>query len=110
MARKTPAEDVIPELPEPTGDNPLKGVLPRVIRQLVLKRKAVKNQLKNTKDETLYKNLDIKQLAIKLVANSIYGCLGFKNSRFYAQPIAALITHTGRQILQRTVSHVKEVM
>ena len=60
MIRKSPIDDSIPELPEPTGDNPLKGVLPRVIRQLVLKRKSVKNQLKSTKDEALYKNLDIK--------------------------------------------------
>lgn len=42
-------------------------------------------------------------MALKLTANSMYGCLGFSNSRFFAQPIAALVTAMGRETLQRSV-------
>lgn len=38
----------------------------------------------------------------------MYGCLGFSNSRFYAQPIAALVTAMGRETLQRTVDIAQE--
>ena len=70
------------QLPQQTKE--LQGVLPKVIQKLVQKRKQVKSLLKNEKNEAQKKNLDIKQKAIKLIANSMYGCLGFKQGRFYA--------------------------
>ena len=51
---------------------------------------------------------DIRQKALKLTANSVYGCLGFENSRFYCKPLAALITRNGRNLLMKTKDLVEQ--
>lgn len=97
-------DPVMADVPDTTNA----GILPKVIRGLILKRRAVKDLIKSEKksarpDAAKLVDYDIRQLALKLTANSMYGCLGFTASRFYAKPIAALITMKGREILQKTV-------
>ncbi|ORX91154.1 hypothetical protein K493DRAFT_409457 [Basidiobolus meristosporus CBS 931.73] len=93
--------DQIPEVPDTDIDQ---GVLPRLIHTLVEKRKTVKGLMKNPRASPLeLEQYDIRQKALKLTANSMYGCLGFTHSRFYAKQLAMLITSKGREILQNTV-------
>lgn len=95
-------ETKVPELPDPAVHADM-GVLPRVIRRLVQRRRQVKQLIKSERDANVKQQLDIRQKALKILANSMYGCLGFSNSRFFAKPIAALVTQQGRDILHRTV-------
>jgi len=79
------------------------GVLPRLIATLVQRRRQVKELMKDKKATAVQKTQwDIKQQALKLTANSMYGCLGYTRSRFYARPLAMLTTFKGREILQST--------
>ena len=86
------------------------GVLPEIIKDLVTRRRGTKSAMKNEKNPLRLKQLDIKQQALKLTANSLYGCLGFKQSRFYARAIAALITQLGRNTLENTVKIAKDTL
>ncbi|KAL6524277.1 hypothetical protein OROGR_016711 [Orobanche gracilis] len=95
-------DELIPYLPSSRKT----GVLPELLKNLVERRRAVKSWMK-TATGLKYQQLDIQQQALKLTANSMYGCLGFSSSRFYAKPLAELITLQGREILQSTVNLVQ---
>ena len=75
------------------------GILPTEIRKLVERRRQVKSMMKTVNRESdMYLQYDIRQKALKLTANSMYGCLGFSNSRFHAKPLAAMVTMRGREV------------
>ncbi|KAJ8764232.1 hypothetical protein K2173_005972 [Erythroxylum novogranatense] len=95
-------DGLVPRLPSSNTT----GVLPELLKNLVERRRMVKSWMK-TASGLKFQQLDIQQQALKLTANSMYGCLGFSNSRFYAKPLAELITLQGREILQSTVDLVQ---
>eukprot|EP00127_Corallochytrium_limacisporum_P006123 Clim_evm72s218 gene=Clim_evmTU72s218 len=80
------------------------GVLPSVLEYLVSRRREVKRMMKGENDPLKLSQLDVRQYALKIMCNSMYGCLGFGHARFYAKPLAEVITQMGRELLQQTVN------
>ncbi|XP_023272748.1 DNA polymerase alpha catalytic subunit [Seriola lalandi dorsalis] len=108
--QKKNEEDEPEEIPEIPDSDLEMGILPKEIRKLVERRKQVKQLMKQQDiNPDLYMQYDIRQKALKLTANSMYGCLGFSYSRFYAKPLAALVTHKGREILMHTKDMVQKM-
>ena len=79
------------------------GVLPQVLRRLVERRRQVRAAMKGETDAVALAQRNHRQLALKLTANAMYGCLGYSGSRFYAPALAELVTRLGRETLERTV-------
>ncbi|XP_035693536.1 DNA polymerase alpha catalytic subunit-like [Branchiostoma floridae] len=100
-------EEQLPNLPDADLEP---GVLPTEIRKLVERRRQVKQLMKQPDlNPDLKLQYNIRQQALKLTANSMYGCLGFTYSRFYAKPLAALVTSKGREILLKTKDLVQKM-
>ena len=76
-----------------------KSLLSIIMDNLIEKRNIIKLNNNN--------NNNSKQLSLKLMANSIYGCLGSKLSRFYNIFLASKITKYGRDILLKTINLIK---
>ena len=91
--------------------NVRQGVLPRIETELHAARKAAKGELKAAKkagDAMLTSVYDGKQLAIKLVMNSIYGTIGSRKSMLNALPVAVSITAQGRYHIMATKRWVEK--
>jgi DNA polymerase alpha subunit A len=99
--------DGSPQLPSPSLET---GILPSVLRRLVQRRKQVREAARGETDPVRQQQLHTRQLALKLTANAMYGCLGFAQSRFHVQELAELITRTGRETLERTVALTQETL
>ena len=69
-----------------------RGILPTIMEYLINTRKAVKKKLKASRDAVEKELLDVKQAALKVLANSMYGFTGFAKSAMPALTIAAAMT------------------
>lgn len=95
--------------PKDGSDEDKLGNIPLILSNLLKNRKAVKNEMKNEKDEFRKAVLDGKQLALKMTANSLYGQLGAGVSQIYFKDLAACTTSTGREMLMFAKKYSEEL-
>ena len=77
------------------------GVFPNILKNLLATRYAAKKKMKSvTGDEK--RLLNAKQQALKIMANSFYGYLGYIRARLYVSENANAVTGYGRDNIQKT--------
>jgi DNA polymerase elongation subunit (family B) len=90
-----------------------RGVIPIVLQQLLDMRQYFKDQMKlHPKGSVRWKQLNARQLAVKVSANSLYGFLGARTAPVGQQSvyIAASVTSLGRIALEKTRVHISKLI
>lgn len=85
-----------------------KGFIPEVLDWLIKKRVEIKNEYKKETDPEKKAILNVKQQALKLLANSMYGYYAFIRARWYSRDCAEAIAAWGREYIQKTIEEAKK--
>ncbi len=86
-----------------------KKFLPAILEQLIMRRAEMKKQIKEAKqkgEDT--KMLEARSYALKILANSFYGYLGFYAARWYSLESAASTTAYARDYIQQVIAKARE--
>jgi len=85
-----------------------KGFIPGVLEWLVKKRGEMKDEFKRETEPQKKALLNVKQQALKLLANSMYGYYAFIRARWYSRDCAEAIAAWGREYIQKTIDEAKK--
>ncbi|HDJ25757.1 MAG TPA: DNA polymerase II, partial [Candidatus Bathyarchaeota archaeon] len=86
------------------------GLYKEVLSVLIKARDEVRERLRALKPEDpLYRLLDARQKALKVVANATYGYAGWLGARWYLKPVAESVTAWGRYTIKRTIEMAEEM-
>src|ERR1700733_1839167 len=91
-----------------SNGNPVYGILPEILTELLDQRKVTNEKIKTTNDAFLKAILNSLQIAYKITANSLYGQTGAPTSPIFFLPIAASTTAIGRERLYFAKKIVEE--
>ena len=79
-----------------------RGLIPDVLEKIIDRRVKVKEHMKKLdKNSEEYKELDNEQYALKILANSAYGYLAYRNARWYSRSSASSVTALGRMYIKK---------
>jgi len=86
-----------------------KKFIPEVLERLVLRRVDIKRLIKEMRDKGEdTKIMEARSYALKILANSFYGYLGFFGARWYCIECARSTTAYARHYIQRTIKKAEE--
>ena len=86
------------------------GYLPKVVKTLMLERTRYKDLMVREQYGTdRYKFFNMRQYAMKILLNAIYGQTAYPNSRIYDYRVAETITWLGRKVITWSRDYLEEL-
>ncbi|MFH0987000.1 MAG: DNA polymerase domain-containing protein [Candidatus Micrarchaeota archaeon] len=85
------------------------GLIPHILKELIETRKKTKAEMKkHDKKSTAYKALHYRQWALKILANSAYGYLGYGRAKWYSREAAESVTAWARQYIHEVIDRAEK--
>ncbi len=86
-----------------------KGFIPATLERIIEARTKLKEEMKRHDRGTReYRSLDARQWALKIVANSFYGMMGYPRARWYFKQCAESVTSFGRYYIHKTIKMAED--
>lgn len=82
------------------------GFIPAVIRDLIIRRRRVKELLREDKYNPI---MEARAYALKTIMNATYGYFAFFGARWYSRESAEAITAFGRRYIQEVIKQAQEL-
>ncbi len=98
---------VTPEYGHKFRKEPL-GFIPLAIDRILQDRMRIKYLMKKSTDKRQYQILDVRQQALKRLANTIYGLYNHSSFRWYSLECSEAITAWGRDFLIKTMENAEK--
>ena len=84
------------------------GFIPEILKNLIDIRIKIKKEIKKVKNTEISRNLDVKQKALKILANSFYGYMGYARARWYKKECAESVTAFARMYIKKVMKIAEE--
>ncbi|MFP4045547.1 MAG: DNA-directed DNA polymerase [Candidatus Aenigmatarchaeota archaeon] len=86
-----------------------RGFIPELVEELIGERNEIKKQMQEVrKGKQEYRNLNNRQYALKVLANSIYGYYGYSGARWYCRECAEATSALGRKWIKEVMRMAEE--
>ncbi len=86
------------------------GFFKSVLENLLELRKRIRKEMKKyNPDSVMYRLLDERQKAVKVLANATYGYMGWTGARWYCRECAEAVTAWGRNLIRKAIEYARQI-